>query len=91
MQAPTGSGKTLAFAVPLVERLRGHARGGPRALVVVPTRELAAQVAAVTRSIDPALRSALLIGGVGYGVQLAALRADADVVVGCPGRIIDLA
>ena len=92
MQAPTGSGKTLAFVVPMVERLRGHRRGGgPRALIVVPTRELAAQIVAVTRAVDRDLRTALLIGGVGYGPQLSALRGDADVVVGCPGRILDLA
>ena len=91
VQAPTGSGKTLAFAVPMVERLRGHSAGGPRALIVVPARELAAQIAAVTRDIDRGLRVALLVGGVGYGGQLSALRDEADIVVGCPGRILDLA
>jgi superfamily II DNA/RNA helicase/cold shock CspA family protein len=90
IQAPTGSGKTLAFGIPLAERLGTHARGGPRALIVVPTRELAAQIADVLRTIDPQLRLALLIGGVGYGGQLAALRHDPDVVIGCPGRILDL-
>lgn len=91
MQAPTGSGKTLAFLVPLADRLDGHRRGGPRALIVVPTRELAAQIAAVARSVDPRLRTAMLIGGVGYGPQLAALGSEPDLVIGCPGRILDLA
>jgi ATP-dependent RNA helicase RhlE len=90
MEAPTGSGKTLAYVVPMVEKLRGHRSGGARALVVTPTRELAAQIAAVIRSVDPQLRVALLVGGVGYGAQLNALRGGADVVVGCPGRILDL-
>ena len=91
VEAPTGSGKTLAYVVPLVEKLDGHRPGGPRALVVTPTRELAAQIAAVLRSVDPRLRVALLVGGVGYGAQLNALRGGADVVIGCPGRILDLA
>lgn len=91
IEAPTGSGKTLAFVIPMVERLHGHRRGDPRALIVVPTRELAAQIITVTRSVDRDLHTALLIGGTGYGTQLSALRSDADVVVGCPGRILDLA
>ena len=91
MQAPTGSGKTLAFLVPMVERLAGHQPSGIRALIVVPTRELASQIEAVLRGIDPKLRTALIIGGVGYGGQTSALRNSCDVVIGCPGRILDLA
>jgi superfamily II DNA/RNA helicase len=91
MQAPTGSGKTLAYLVPLVERLAGHRTVGPRALVVTPTRELASQIAGVLRTVDPGLRVALLLGGVGYGPQMSALRSACDVVIGCPGRILDLA
>ena len=91
IEAPTGSGKTLAYLVPMVERLSGHRAGGPRALVVTPTRELASQIAGVLRTVDPGLRIALLVGGAGYGGQLAALRGGPDVVVGCPGRILDLA
>ena len=91
-QAPTGSGKTLAFLIPLVERLAGHRRGGgARALVVAPSRELANQIHAVLRTVDAGLRVALLYGGVGYGGQLNALRFSPDVVIGCPGRILDLA
>lgn len=90
IEAPTGSGKTLAFLIPLVERLSGHRREGPRALIVAPTRELATQIGMVLGTIDPALRVALVYGGVGYGRQLSALRNFADVVIGCPGRILDL-
>ncbi|MGO8687143.1 MAG: DEAD/DEAH box helicase [Candidatus Dormibacteria bacterium] len=90
IEAPTGSGKTLAFALPLIERLRGHRPGGPRALVVGPTRELSLQVASVIAGLDRALRVAVLYGGVGYGTQYQALAGGADIVVGCPGRILDL-
>jgi len=91
VEAPTGSGKTLAFLVPLVEKLSGHRAHGARALIVTPTRELASQIAGVLRTVDPALRVALLLGGTGYGPQLSALRNSPDVVIGCPGRILDLA
>jgi superfamily II DNA/RNA helicase len=90
-EAPTGSGKTLAFLIPMVERLSGHRRdGGPRALVVAPSRELANQIGTVLRTVDRGLRIAMLYGGVGYGGQLSALRSSPDVVIGCPGRILDL-
>jgi ATP-dependent RNA helicase RhlE len=90
-EAPTGSGKTLAFLVPLVERLAGHrAHGAPRALIVAPSRELANQIGVVLRTVDRGLRIAMLYGGVGYGGQLSALRNSPDVVIGCPGRILDL-
>src|ERR1039458_10202201 len=88
--APTGSGKTLAFAIPMIERLRVHRPGGPRALVIGPTRELSLQVASVIASLDRALRVAVLYGGVGYGPQYQALAGGPDIVVGCPGRILDL-
>ncbi len=92
VEAPTGSGKTLAFLVPMVERLAGHrAHGSPRALIVAPSRELANQIGAVLRTVDRGLRIAMLYGGVGYGGQLSALRSSPDVVIGCPGRILDLA
>ena len=89
IEAPTGSGKTLAFLIPMVERL---ARGAawPRALIVTPTRELALQVEHVLRSLRTDLRSAVLYGGVGYATQRQALRHGVDVVVGTPGRIMDL-
>lgn len=91
LQAPTGSGKTLAFGIPLVERLAGHDGQDARALILVPTRELATQVAQVIRQIDRGLRTVLLMGGVGYGAQISGLNSTPDVIVACPGRLLDLA
>jgi len=90
IQAPTGSGKTLAFMLPLVERLIAVGGPGPRALVVTPTRELAIQVDRVFQSLKTNLKSALVYGGVGYGTQELALRQGVDVVIGTPGRILDM-
>jgi superfamily II DNA/RNA helicase len=91
-RAPTGSGKTLAFGLPLVARVSKAKPGKPRALVLAPTRELAAQI---ERALSPlaALRQrkvAALYGGVGFGAQLSALRRGADIVVATPGRLADL-
>jgi superfamily II DNA/RNA helicase len=89
MEAQTGSGKTLAYLIPLVEKLpRGGA--GPRAMVVTPTRELALQVEKVLRTLSTELRTTVLYGGVGYATQRLALKHGVDVVVGTPGRIIDM-
>jgi ATP-dependent RNA helicase DeaD len=89
IEAPTGSGKTLAFLLPLLARLQAGRRG-PQALVVAPTRELAIQIGSVLRDVAPRTPSALLYGGVGYGRQTSELRARPDVVIGTPGRILDL-
>jgi ATP-dependent RNA helicase RhlE len=89
IEAPTGSGKTLAFLLPLLERLGGSG-AGPRALVVTPTRELAVQVEGVLQSLDHDLKVALLYGGVGYATQTQALKSGVDVVIGTPGRILDM-
>jgi len=92
----TGSGKTVAFAVPIVMAVAastaGRRSGSPRALVVVPTRELAAQVAATIGPLAAAmgLRVATVHGGVSQGPQVAALRKGVDVLVACPGRLEDL-
>jgi ATP-dependent RNA helicase RhlE len=89
MEAQTGSGKTLAFLIPMIERLhRGGA--GPKALIVTPTRELALQVEKVLRPLAGDMRSTVLYGGVGYATQRLALRRGVDVVVGTPGRILDM-
>ena len=94
-QGRTGSGKTLAFALPIVARLAANRRAQndrrPRALVLVPTRELAAQVEAVIKPLAAAarLRSATIFGGVGAGPQIAALRAGTEIIIGCPGRLVD--
>jgi superfamily II DNA/RNA helicase/cold shock CspA family protein len=90
IQAPTGSGKTLAFLLPMVERLSAGNGPGPRALVVTPTRELAMQVDSVLQTLNSGLRRALLYGGVGYATQETALKHRVDVVIGTPGRILDL-
>jgi len=86
----TGSGKTLAFAVPIVERL-DHDQKSPTALILVPTRELATQVADEFRGIiDPkGLKVATVYGGVGLADQ-GKRAAKADVIVATPGRLIDL-
>lgn len=89
IEAPTGSGKTLAYLLPMVERLATPGPG-PRALVVTPVRELAMQVDAVYRGLAATSRTAALFGGVGYGAQLAALRRRPDLVVGTPGRLLDM-
>jgi superfamily II DNA/RNA helicase len=89
IQSPTGSGKTLAFLIPVLDRL-ASAKPGPRALVVAPTRELAIQIDAVVKTLDSGLRAALLYGGVGYHTQKLALQRGTDVVIGTPGRILDL-
>jgi superfamily II DNA/RNA helicase len=94
-RAPTGSGKTLAFAIATVEALAGAARsrqGRPRGLILVPTRELAAQVCGVVQPLAKArnLSVAPVYGGAGYGPQLRALRSGVDILVACPGRLEDL-
>ena len=93
-RAQTGSGKTLAFGLPMLARLAGRrslARR-PRGLVLVPTRELAIQVADALRPLADAvdLRMAAVFGGAPYGGQLAALDRGVDIVVATPGRLIDL-
>jgi superfamily II DNA/RNA helicase len=90
----TGSGKTLAFAIPLVAALAdGHTMAcRPRGLVLVPTRELANQVHATIQPLAQAagLRAVTIFGGSPQSRQVAALRARADVIVACPGRLADL-
>lgn len=91
-QSPTGSGKTLAFAIPLVARVPVLKDRAPRALVLAPTRELAAQITEAVRPLARVkrLRVASFYGGTGYKPQLDALARGVEVVVGCPGRLIDL-
>jgi superfamily II DNA/RNA helicase len=94
-QARTGTGKTLAFGVPLLQRLDAAPEGvrsAPRALVVVPTRELAIQVADDLRIAGSRLgtRVVTLYGGRAYEPQIEAL-VNVDLVVGTPGRLLDLA
>jgi ATP-dependent RNA helicase RhlE len=95
--APTGSGKTLAYALPLVQqRAASPAQGGykrpVRALVLVPTRELAVQVGEVITALAYPLhlRVGVVYGGVSINPQMMALRGGADIVVATPGRLLDL-
>ena len=93
-RAPTGSGKTLAFGIPIAQRVRRGKPGRPRALVLAPTRELAAQIDRELHQLlvlAPERRTvAAFYGGVGFVPQLKALRRGVDVVVACPGRLADL-
>lgn len=90
--AQTGTGKTAAFALPLLERLLAKAGRGPRALVLAPTRELAAQIAAEIKLLArfTPVETVTLFGGVPAGPQRAALRREPQILVACPGRLLDL-
>jgi len=92
-QARTGTGKTLAFGIPLLELISEGTAGAPRALVVVPTRELAIQVAddLRTAAVNLRVRVITVYGGRAYEPQIDALAAGVDIVVGTPGRLLDLA
>ncbi|MBV8646697.1 DEAD/DEAH box helicase [Paludibacterium sp.] len=92
--AQTGTGKTAGFTLPLLQRLSGRAckrAGHPRALVLTPTRELAAQVEESVRLYGKylPLRSMVMFGGVGFNPQVAQLRKPVDVLVATPGRLLD--
>jgi ATP-dependent RNA helicase RhlE len=98
--AQTGSGKTAAFVLPIIERLvadgpRGRGRF-VRALILVPTRELAAQIAGEIQdygqhlSQDAALKTLVAVGGVSINPQMMALGGGADIIVATPGRLLDL-
>jgi superfamily II DNA/RNA helicase len=91
----TGSGKTLAFLLPVVTRLaKGERarRGAPRALVLAPTRELAAQINEVLRPLaaSTGLTSQTVFGGVGQDPQVRAIARGVDILIACPGRLADL-
>jgi ATP-dependent RNA helicase DeaD len=89
-QAQTGTGKTAAFALPILNNYQP--RKTPQALVLAPTRELALQVAQAMQAYGRHVRAQVLAvyGGQGYGQQLRQLRSGVDIVVGTPGRLLDL-
>ena len=89
--AMTGSGKTAAFILPILNRLMGKKRGVTRALVLTPTRELAAQIDEHTRAlaVHTPLSSAAVFGGVGMGPQEHAFRKGVDLLIATPGRLLD--
>jgi superfamily II DNA/RNA helicase len=91
-RAPTGSGKTIAFGIPLAVRVEKARPKRPRGLVLVPTRELAAQVCGELEWLGRSrmLRVAAVYGGAGFGLQFKQLRRGVDVLVACPGRLTDL-
>jgi ATP-dependent RNA helicase RhlE len=89
--AQTGTGKTAAFVLPILQRLQDGARGVLRALILVPTRELAEQVVTSIRAYGrhTHLKGAAVYGGVGMEPQTRALKHGADIVVATPGRLLD--
>lgn len=98
-RAKTGTGKTLAFGIPIIKRVTVDDEGRtisrrsgrlPRVLVLAPTRELAKQVEKEIKESAPYLNTVCVYGGVSYNIQQNALTRGVDVVVGTPGRIIDL-
>ncbi|MGI9332006.1 MAG: DEAD/DEAH box helicase [Gammaproteobacteria bacterium] len=90
--AQTGTGKTAAFALPLLDRLLEMPGKGPRVLVLAPTRELATQIAAEFQALArfTRLKVVTVFGGVSMHNQINALRRRPEIVVGCPGRVLDL-
>jgi ATP-dependent RNA helicase RhlE len=91
--AQTGTGKTAAFVLPILQRLseKGHPQRHPRALILTPTRELAAQVGERVHAygLHLPLRSTVVFGGVGMQPQVNALQRGADVLIATPGRLLD--
>ena len=90
--AQTGTGKTAAFVLPILNKLLDGPRNVARVLIVTPTRELAEQIHQVIRALSAGtgLRSATIYGGVGSDRQIKALRAGTEILVACPGRLLDL-
>ena len=90
--AQTGTGKTAAFALPVIERLRAIRKPGPRVLIVAPTRELASQISDDIRTLAKFtyIKTVAIFGGVSARPQITALRAKPEVIVACPGRLLDL-
>lgn len=91
--AQTGTGKTAAFVLPILNRLIDRPRRKAGALIVTPTRELAEQIheAIGHLAVGTGLRSATIYGGVGTGSQIKALKEGVEILVACPGRLLDLA
>ena len=89
--AMTGSGKTAAFMLPVLNRLLANPRRATRALVLTPTRELAAQIVEATQDFarHTSLKVAPIFGGVGHKPQEMAFRDKVDIIVACPGRLLD--
>ncbi len=91
--AQTGTGKTATFVLPILHKLINRPRNQARALIVTPTRELAEQINDNIRTLSAGtgLRSTTVYGGVGAGPQVRALKNGVEILVACPGRLLDLA
>ncbi len=93
--AQTGTGKTAAFAIPILQQLSANRAApvpkSPRALILAPTRELAIQIGDAFRTYGRflGLRNTVVVGGVGYGQQIEALRRGVDILIATPGRLMD--
>jgi ATP-dependent RNA helicase RhlE len=89
--AQTGTGKTAAFVLPILQRLMQGERRRVRALVIAPTRELAEQIHEAIGDLgrETRLKSVTVYGGVGFSPQAEKLRRGAEIVVACPGRLLD--
>ena len=89
--AQTGTGKTAGFAIPIVERILKNPNQGPVALILAPTRELAAQIADEVQVLTAftKVKSVTIYGGVGQGPQVAKIKKNPDIIIAC-GRLLDL-
>jgi ATP-dependent RNA helicase RhlE len=87
----TGSGKTAAFLLPIIQRLMDKPRGTTRALILTPTRELAAQIHQHLEelAVHTPVTGAAVFGGVGMGPQEHAFRSGVDIIIATPGRLLD--
>lgn len=89
--AQTGTGKTAAFILPILQKLSGTKEKGAKALILAPTRELAEQINDVIKELAPrtGLKSVTIYGGVSHGKQISDLRGKPQIIVACPGRLLD--
>ncbi len=89
--AQTGTGKTAAFVLPILQKLSGSKEKGAKALILAPTRELAEQINDVIKELAPrtGLKSITIYGGVSHGRQVSELRGKPQIIVACPGRLLD--
>jgi len=89
--ASTGSGKSAAFGIPILQALIDEPRGKTRVLILAPTRELAAQIAAHLQALarHTTIKVAAIFGGVGFGAQVTHFRRGTDIIVATPGRLLD--
>ena len=92
VQSQTGTGKTAAYLVSIIQEMLSKSENGAKALILVPTRELAVQVEEEAKTLlsGSKLFARSFYGGVGYDKQVSALKKGVDIIIGTPGRVIDL-